>query len=74
MYLNPKLLPPPSKEGDPSNAPEITIEASISNPLIAPEIVEAGNFISFKLLDMYPVPEDWTLKEGTEKDLNSSKV
>ncbi|KAJ3355461.1 Cilia- and flagella-associated protein 70 [Entophlyctis luteolus] len=71
-YLNPKLLPAPPKEGEPSNLPEFCIEISLSAPLIAPEVVEQGNFLSFKLEDMFPVPEEWTLKEGNEKDLNSN--
>ncbi|KAJ3075167.1 Cilia- and flagella-associated protein 70 [Podochytrium sp. JEL0797] len=71
-YLNPKLLPPPPKEGDPNNQPEITVEVSLSGPLIAPEVVEQGNFLYVKLEDVYPVPDEWTLKEGNEKDLNSN--
>ena len=72
-YNNLKLLPPPSKDGEIANLPEITIEASISCPLIDPEVAEAGNFLTIKLDDLHPVPEEWTLKEGTEKDMNSSK-
>ncbi|KAJ3295071.1 Cilia- and flagella-associated protein 70 [Rhizoclosmatium sp. JEL0117] len=71
-YLNPKLLPPPPKEGDPNNQPEVTIEVSLSAPLLAPEIVEAGNFIHIRMEDLYPVPDEWTLKDGNEKDLNSN--
>ncbi|KAJ3008042.1 UNVERIFIED_CONTAM: Cilia- and flagella-associated protein 70, partial [Siphonaria sp. JEL0065] len=71
-YLNPKLLPPPPKEGDPNNQPEITIDVLLSAPLLAPEVVEQGNFMYIKLEDLYPVPEEWTLKEGNEKDLNSN--
>ncbi|KAJ3142012.1 Cilia- and flagella-associated protein 70 [Physocladia obscura] len=71
-YLNPKLLPPPSKEGDPNNQPEIAIEVSLSSPLISPELVEQGNFLYIKLEDMFPVPDEWTLKDGNEKDLNSN--
>ncbi|KAI9339399.1 hypothetical protein BDR26DRAFT_837865 [Obelidium mucronatum] len=71
-YLNPKLLPPPPKEGDPNNQPEITVEVSLSAPLLAPEVVEQGNFMYIKLEDLYPVPDEWSLKEGNEKDLNSN--
>lgn len=46
---------------------------SISKLLIEPEVVEAGTFLTFKVEDALPVPEEWTLKEGTEKDMNSSK-
>ncbi|KAJ3101698.1 Cilia- and flagella-associated protein 70 [Phlyctochytrium planicorne] len=71
-YLNSRLLPGASKDGEPSNLPELFFEASLSKPLIPPEVVENGNFITFKLDDLFPVPDEWTLKEGTEKDLNSN--
>ncbi|KAI8835610.1 hypothetical protein BJ741DRAFT_607390 [Chytriomyces cf. hyalinus JEL632] len=71
-YLNPKLLPPPAKEGDPNNQPELTVEVSLSGPLIPPEVVEQGNFLYFRLDDLFPVPDEWTLKDGNEKDLNSN--
>ncbi|KAI8618763.1 hypothetical protein BC830DRAFT_1107404 [Chytriomyces sp. MP71] len=76
-YLNPKLLPPPAKEAAAgevpiNNQPEITVEVSLSSPLIPPEIVEQGNFMYVRLDDMFPVPDEWTLKDGNEKDLNSN--
>ncbi|KAJ1542222.1 hypothetical protein HK405_010123 [Cladochytrium tenue] len=72
-YLNPRLLPPPSKDGE-QLLPELAVEVSISNPLIRPEAIEAGNFITFSPEDFLPVPDEWTTKEGTEKDLNSSQL
>ncbi|KAJ3196420.1 Cilia- and flagella-associated protein 70 [Irineochytrium annulatum] len=71
-YLNPRLLPPPPKDGETPNLPELTFEASLSKPLIPPDVVENGNFITVKLDDTFPVPDEWTLKEGTEKDMNSN--
>ncbi|KAJ3214771.1 Cilia- and flagella-associated protein 70 [Dinochytrium kinnereticum] len=71
-YLNARLLPAPSKEGEPNNQPEILFEVSLSRPLLSPEVVENGNFVTIKLDDVFPVPDEWTLKEGTEKDLNSN--
>jgi hypothetical protein len=73
-YLNPKLLPNPPKEGEPNNQPELTIEASISNLLIPMDVVEAGNFVTVKLDDAFPVPDEWALREGNEKDVNSSEL
>ncbi|KAI8838398.1 hypothetical protein BC829DRAFT_447402 [Chytridium lagenaria] len=54
------------------NQPEIMFEAMLSKPLLAPEVVENGNFLTIRLEDVFPVPDEWTLKEGTEKDLNSN--
>jgi len=72
-YLNPRLLPAAKADDDLAKLPEFTVEATISNFLIDPEIIEHGNFINLHLNDIYPVPDEWSLKEGTEKDLNSSK-
>jgi len=73
-YLNPRLLPTPKGDEDPQKMlPEFTVEVTISNFLIDPEVIEHGNFINLHLNEIYPVPEEWSLKEGTEKDLNSSK-
>ncbi|KAJ3056144.1 Cilia- and flagella-associated protein 70 [Rhizophlyctis rosea] len=72
-YLNPRLLAPGKNEvEDPNKIPEFEVEVSISEPLIPPEVVEQGNFITLKVEDVVPVPDEWSLKEGMEKDLNSS--
>jgi len=71
-YINPRLLPATKGDEDLAKLPEFTVEVTISNFLIDPEIVEHGNFINLHLNELYPVPEEWSLKEGTEKDLNSS--
>lgn len=76
-YLNPRLLPTTNNnnkgDDDSMKGPEFTIEVTISNFLIDPEIIEHGNFINLQINELYPVPDEWSLKEGTEKDLNSSK-
>jgi hypothetical protein len=64
-------------KGDPEEAPrtipELEVEIVLSKPLIPQEVMELGNFIIFKPEDMLPLPEEWSLKEGNEKDINSSK-
>ena len=76
IYLNPRLLPANNNKGDDElmKGPEFTVEVTISNFLIDPEIIEHSNFINLHLSEVYPVPEEWSLKEGSEKDLNSSKT
>jgi hypothetical protein len=51
----------------------VEVEVSLSNPLLPVEVMEAGNLMTITVDEMIPVPEEWMLKEGTEKDLNSSK-
>ena len=34
--------------------------------------MEDGNFINIKIDDLFPLPEEWSTKEGNKKDLNSS--
>lgn len=70
-YVSPKLLQsgPPGGQED---VPELEIDLEISALLVAPEAIEEGNFITLKLDDVFPLPEEWSLREGTEKDLNSS--
>ncbi|KAJ3297860.1 Cilia- and flagella-associated protein 70 [Borealophlyctis nickersoniae] len=75
-YVNPRLLVAPPSKNEPEDAnklvPEFEIEVSLSQPLIPPEVVENGNFLFMKVEDAFPVPDEWTLKEGMEKDLNSN--
>ncbi|KAI8802085.1 hypothetical protein BJ742DRAFT_873493 [Cladochytrium replicatum] len=72
-YMNPKLLAPPKGDEDPpKSGPELIIEVSISKPLLDAEMIEGGNFMHLKIEDVCPVPDEWTLKEGTDKDLNSN--
>ncbi|KAJ3168634.1 Cilia- and flagella-associated protein 70 [Geranomyces variabilis] len=70
-YINTRLL---GKDADdPARiGPDFDVEVSISRPLVQPEIVEAGTFLTFKVDDVAPVPEEWSCKEGNEKDLNSN--
>lgn len=69
VYANQKLLQPASDA-----IPEIEIEVSISHPLLTESDLQGGSFASIRVEDVFPVPDEWTLKEGNEKDLNSSKI
>ena len=66
IYSNSKLLTP---GGD---IPEMEIHVSLSRSILS-ESEKLGSLISFTVQDVYPVPEEWSLKEGNEKDLSSSK-
>ncbi|KAJ8327947.1 hypothetical protein QVD99_006319 [Batrachochytrium dendrobatidis] len=69
-YLNPKLLltsPEASKL-----VSECTIEISLSRPLLTSYDISHGNFVKLRIDDVYPIPDEWTTKEGSEKDLNSN--
>ena len=54
--------------------PELDVEFCISKPILESSNADGGNFITFKLDDVFPLPEEWTLKEGNEKDLNTSNI
>jgi hypothetical protein len=69
VYGNTKLLQPSNE----SNVPEFEVEISLSRPFLTEQELAEGCFASFLIQDVYPVPEEWTLKEANEKDLNSSK-
>jgi hypothetical protein len=66
IYTNPKLL------GDVQ--PEIDVEITISKPIIPLSDQALGSFVTLRFEDLFPIPEEWTLKEPNEKDLNSSKT
>ncbi|KAJ3022692.1 Cilia- and flagella-associated protein 70 [Thoreauomyces humboldtii] len=70
-YGNTRLL---GKDADdPARiGPDFDVEVSISRPLIQSDLVEAGTFLTFQVGDVSPVPEEWSCKEGNEKDLNSN--
>ncbi|KAJ3155384.1 Cilia- and flagella-associated protein 70 [Geranomyces michiganensis] len=70
-YVNTRLL---GKDADdPARiGPDLDVEVLISRPLVQPEVVEAGTFLTFRVDDVAPVPEEWSCKEGNEKDLNSN--
>jgi hypothetical protein len=65
-YVNPKLLAPNQEP------PTVTIQITLSRPLIPVSILKAGIFATISVDDLYPLPEDWSLREGNEKDLTSS--
>lgn len=37
-------------------------------------MLETGNILTIKVDDMRNLPEEWLLKDGTEKDVASSKL
>ena len=65
-YVNPKML------GSESLVPALDIEVKLSAPLLPAEAMEAGNLMTITVEDMSPVPDEWTLKDGVDKDLTSS--
>ncbi|KAJ1551557.1 Cilia- and flagella-associated protein 70, partial [Nowakowskiella sp. JEL0078] len=82
-YQNLKHLGPSNPTGKNANAvateddlsaklPEFEVEVSLSRPLFLQDALEAGNFITFKFDDMFPLPDEWSLKEGTDKDITSN--
>ncbi|KAI8929249.1 hypothetical protein BC831DRAFT_6458 [Entophlyctis helioformis] len=70
VYANPKLLSPAPESQ--KTTPECTIEVSLSRPLLRPEDILNGNFVTLRVDDVWPVPDEWTTKEGNEKDINSN--
>jgi hypothetical protein len=67
-YSNPKMLTQNQE------APCISIQVSLNRPIIPVSKLRGGIFASLNLDDLYPVPEDWSLREGNEKDINSSSL
>ncbi|KAJ3371785.1 hypothetical protein HDU91_004930 [Kappamyces sp. JEL0680] len=65
-YANPKMLTPNQE------MPVLAVEVILSKPLLSPAILGTSTFLTIALDDLKPVPEDWSLREGTEKDPNSS--
>ncbi|KAI9204949.1 uncharacterized protein BJ171DRAFT_423701, partial [Polychytrium aggregatum] len=72
-YANPKLLPVP-KSPEEDISPRIEVEITFDDHLIRPDIQDTSNCICLKIEDMLPVPDEWNVKEGSEKDLNSSDL
>ena len=66
------ITPVTSVAGAP--VPELEIEITLSRPLLRSEDLENGNILTIKIDDMWNVPEDWSVKEGTERDLSSSNT
>ncbi len=68
VYANPKML---TANQDP---PSVSVEISISRPILTPALLASSIFLTLLLEDVKPVPDEWTLKDGNEKDLNSSRA
>ncbi|TPX37150.1 hypothetical protein SmJEL517_g01059 [Synchytrium microbalum] len=64
-YVTPKMVAG-------SDAPLVDIELSLSKCLVSPADWEAGNLVAFTIADMAPVPDEWTTKEGSDRDPNSN--
>ncbi|KAJ3276552.1 Cilia- and flagella-associated protein 70 [Terramyces sp. JEL0728] len=69
-----KVLPVSASKtsGNPQESPAISIEVTLSKPLISTQVLQNGIFATLKPEEVYPVPEDWSLREGNEKDPNSN--
>lgn len=52
--------------------PSVLVEIALSRPLLTPAQLTNSVFLTIVLDDVRPVPEEWTLREGNEKDPNSS--
>lgn len=76
VYANTKLLGPDTTTKVVGSVevkiPEIILEISISRPLIEATALQHGVFVNLNIEDLHPLPEEWSIKEGNDKDLNSS--
>jgi hypothetical protein len=70
LTLTRSIVIGPAKSGEPTSEVEVTI--TFSRELISMATFEDGNFLTIKVEDMRSLPEDWSAKEGNEKDLSSS--
>ena len=61
-----------AKPGVGQDASTLSVEISLSRALISPTDLQNGMFATLKVEEIYPVPDDWSLRDGNEKDLNSS--
>jgi hypothetical protein len=53
--------------------PTINLMITLSRPLIPAVVLQSGLFAQISVDDARPVPDEWSLREGNEKDLQSSK-
>ncbi|KAI8901936.1 hypothetical protein BC833DRAFT_575629 [Globomyces pollinis-pini] len=65
-YVNSKML------GLNQDNPILAIEVLISKPIIPVDVLQNGIFATIVPSDVYPVPEDWSLRDPNEKDLHSN--
>ena len=65
-YINPKNLTSNQE------SPSITVEISLSRPLLSSSLLSNSVFMSIITEDIRPIPEEWSLRDGSEKDVNSS--
>ena len=55
-----------------SQSAQVVIEISLSRPLVTAEYLEHGRFLTVEPFQMFPLPEEWAVKEVNEKDLNTN--
>jgi hypothetical protein len=67
------LYPEDGKKEADKQYPELKIQVNVSRPVLTQKAMNSGRFISILMKHMLPVPDEWSLKEPVEKDLNSSK-
>ncbi|KAH6572162.1 hypothetical protein BASA50_005685 [Batrachochytrium salamandrivorans] len=70
IYSNAKLLV--SLPEFQRTAPECVVEVLLSRPLLSHNDFINGNFVNLHIDSVYPVPDEWNVKESSEKDLNSN--
>ena len=68
VYSNQKMLAANQE------VPAVNVEFTLSRPLLSGPLLSNSTFLTLTAEDLRPVPEDWTLRDGNEKDLNSSKI
>lgn len=54
--------------------PALTVEFALSRPLLSVPLLTNSAFLTLTTEDVRPVPDDWTLKDGNEKDLTTSNL
>lgn len=62
------------KPGESGATSEIEVEVNMSRPIIEADALEGGNMMTLKIEDMVNLPEEWSLKEGSDKDPHSSRA
>lgn len=59
-------------KGAAESMPEVEVHIHLSKPIVDMATLENGNILTIKVDDMRGLPEDWSLKEGSEKDPSTS--
>ncbi|ORZ30084.1 hypothetical protein BCR44DRAFT_1517607 [Catenaria anguillulae PL171] len=67
-YANPKLLGPDDQQVKPA----FTFVVSVDKPIVAWDDLESSVVAELHPVQVYPVPDEWNVKEANEKDVNSN--